>query len=143
MRSTVREARQRLADMAPALNAEMYRRYEAELKEAERTARGRGEQFASERFAALDAERQRLLVEACEVRDAYEHLEAEGALHRLSAREYADRLAALDRRRDRVEARTADIARQVEEWSAVEDDPVAWTDEQYAKFPTNAPLFTF
>jgi hypothetical protein len=141
--STLREARERLADLAPGLNPEMYRRLNAEIEEAARHATAHAEHFLSGRFDALDAERQRLLVEACQVRDAYEALEAEGGLHRLTARDYASRLADLNQHRDRIEARRAEIARQVEDLSAIEDDPETWTDEQWRKYPATSPTFTF
>ena len=140
---TLREARERLDELAPTLNQPTFARLEAELDGAEQAARTHAEQFVNQRLAQVDDRRHELLVEACEVRDAYGALRDESALGRLSAAEYASRLRDLDARRDRVEARLADVEREVDRLGGIEDDPVAWTDEQYRKYPTTAPTFSF
>lgn len=142
MKRTIQEARARLEDMAPSLNPEMFRRLEAEVEEAEQQARAHGQQFASEGFDRLDNERVELVREACEVRDEYEWLRDTGGLT-LSAEEYRDRLADLDRRRDRVERQLDEVERRLESLAEVEDDPVAWTDRRYEVNPRIRPNFSF
>ena len=140
---TIREARERLDELAPTLNPEMYGRLKSELDAAEQAARNHAEQFVNQQLERVDARRHELLVEVCEVRDSYSALRDESALGRLPADEYSSRLRDLDIRRDRVEARLADVEREVDRLGGIEDDPVAWTDEQYRKYPTTAPTFSF
>lgn len=142
MRRTIRQAREQLEDMAPGLNSEMYRRLEQEVEEAEQQARAHGQQFASEGFDRLDAERIELVREACEVRDEYERLRDTGGLQ-LSAEDYRDRLADLDRRRDRVERQLEEVERRLGSLAEVEDDPVAWADRRYEVNPRIRPNFSF
>lgn len=143
MKSTLREARARLSGLAPGLNPEMYARLNSEVEEAAKAARSRAEKFYSDQLGKVDTTRHELLVEACEVRDAYEALRDEAELGRLSAGEYGGRLNALNARRDRVESRIADVDQELDRLEAIEDDPEAWTDEQYRKYPTTAPTFSF
>lgn len=142
MRRTVREAREHLEEMAPGLNPAAYRQLEEEVEEAEQQARTLGEEFASEQFDRLDNERVELLREACEVRDDYERLRDSGGLQ-LSAEEYRERLAELNRRRDQVERQLAEVARRLDTLAEVEDDPVAWADRRYQTTPLIAPNFSF
>lgn len=143
MKSTIREARERLADLAPSLNPEMYRRLSEEVEEVARHATAHAERFLSRQLAALDAERQTLLVEVCQVRDEYEALNAGGSLGRLSAEDYAERLDALNRRRAALTERRSEVERQIDRLGEVEDDPTGWADSLYRRTPSLAPNFTF
>ena len=140
---TIREARERLAELAPSLNPEMYGRLKAELDAAEQAARNHAEQFVNQQLERVDARRHELLVEVCSVRDSYSSLRDESALGRLSGDEYGSRLQDLDTRRDRAEARLADVEREVDRLGGIEDDPLGWADEQHRKYPTTAPTFSF
>lgn len=142
MRRTIGEARQWLEDNAPALNPAAYRQVEQEVEEAEQQARTQGQAFASEGFDRLDAERVELLREACDVRDEYERLRDTGGLT-LSAEDYRERLADLDRRRDRVERQLGEVERRLETLAEVEDDPVGWADRRYEVSPRLRPHFSF
>lgn len=143
MRSTITAARQRLVDLAPGLNQQVYGRLKAELDAAERDARARAEQFYSQHLEALDGTRRDLLVEACSVRDDLEHLAAEAALGRMSAADFGRRLDALTSRRDRVERDLAEADRRLDVLGGIEDDPEAWADDLARRFPSTQPEFSF
>lgn len=141
---TVRQARQALAEMAPALNPEMYRRYEAEVKAAAVRAGTMAHRYVDNHLNQFEQLRQELLVEACAVRDAYEVLAAEGVQGTITAREYNARLNALRTRGRELERRESMATKACEEVEVIEQDPEAWADDTFnSKYPHIRPDFTF
>lgn len=130
-------------DLAPTLNPTMHARLEAEIREAEAEARRHAETFLATEASNVDARRQQLLVDACEVRDAYESLTAEVARGDARARDAAAALAELNRRRQAIERALDDTQHRIDELAAVEDDPLAWVDRRYDAAPLTRPTFSF
>ncbi|GGI09036.1 hypothetical protein [Egicoccus halophilus] len=140
---TLTEARQALADLAPSLNPEMYRRLEDELKTAQRQARRYADNFLASNLATVEERRATLLVEACQVRDELDALEAEGAGGLISAADYAEQLQALEARRTQVDNAYSETVRELDGVETVEDDPDAWLDGVFRRYPKLMPAFTF
>jgi chromosome segregation ATPase len=143
-RRTIADARATLERAAEALNPEMFRRYTSELKQAEDRAGGIADSYASERAANLTELRDELLEEACELRDDYAALMAEGGEGMLTAQEYQKRYEALEHQKRRLARRGQELDHMVAAVERIEEDPVAWVDQTfYATYHQLMPTFSF
>ena len=143
-RRTIAEARRLLADAAPSLNPEMYRRIDDEIKVVEADARTLATEYANQRADDLTNLRNDVLVEVCEVRDGYDALMAEAELGLIDADDYHHRFQQLEDRKRYLGTRAGELDYLADAVERIDEDPVAWTDRQlFGKYPQITPEFSF
>jgi chromosome segregation ATPase len=143
-RRTLREARSVFEqDLAPTLNPTMHGRVEEELRQAEARATRHAEAFLATEVGHVESARQQLLIEACQVRDAYEALSRRVAVGEVKARDAARELTELNRQRQTLQEALDATEDRIGELALVEDDPLGWADRRYLAAPLTQPLFTF
>jgi chromosome segregation ATPase len=134
---TVKDARAWLELNAIGLNPVAYAQYEQELREVEARWHHEAMQVVTGEATSFSGDHRELLTDGCGIRDDYEQLAKDAATGRLSAKEYQERLDALNSEGGAFNQRMARLAKKIEMVEAIEADPVAYTD---ALFDRNPPL---
>ncbi len=141
---TIKGARAWLELNGIGLNAVAYAQYERELREVEARWHHQAMQVATGEAASFNGEHRELLTDGCGIRDDYEQLAKDAATGRLSAKEYQDRLDALNSEGCAFTQRMERLAKKIETVEAIEADPVAYTDALFDKNPAlKKPDFSF
>lgn len=143
VQSSIAQARARLADLAPGLNPAVYGALQAELEASEAVARQRGESHVTDLLGRVNETRQTLHAEAAEVRDAFDALAAQAEVGLISASDYAAELRKLEGRLAQALNRTDTLDNLTGQLAEVEDDPVAFTDRLYDRYPSLAPEWSW
>jgi DNA repair exonuclease SbcCD ATPase subunit len=139
-RRTIADAQRSLTeDHAPRLTDYNLQRARQLIEAAQRDARD----YASRRIDTIEEEVQETYDEAAraltEARDGFEDLERESRSGRISADDYARRLAELREQQVEAEAALSRAEEIVGEVESIEEDPIRWYDEEATRFP-NARL---
>ncbi len=141
---TVKGARAWLELNATGLNAVAYAQYEKELREVEARWHHEAMQVVTGEAASFSGDHRELLTDGCGIRDDYEQLAKDAATGRLSAKEYQNRLDALNSEGGAFNQRMERLAKKIETVEAIEADPVAYTDALFDKNPAlSKPDFSF
>ncbi len=141
---TVKDARAWLELNGIGLNPVAYAQYEQEVREVEAKWHHEAMQIVTGEAASYAGDHRELLTDGCGIRDDYEQLAREASTGRLSAKEYQDRLDALNSEGDAFNQRMERLAKMIETVEAIEADPVAYTDALFDKNPAlSKPDFSF
>ncbi len=144
MQRTIRQARQRLEDLADSLNPMSFKRLNDELKAAEAEATRAAHGHAAKKTDSLMRQRNDVLRRLCETRDAFNGLAATGKAGRISGKDYAARYAALKAEERRLQGVVTDVTSGLAAVTQIEEDPVAYADANfYDRYPSTRPDFTF
>jgi len=139
---TIRQARQRLEELADTLNPMTFKRLSDEIKEAEQAATQVAHGHAAKKTSKLMERRNDVLQRMCETRDGFTALAKNK--DRLSAKDYADRFNALKAEERRLAAVVEDVEGDLATVQQIEEDPVAYADENfYDRYPATRPDFSF
>ena len=130
---TLAEAEATLANLS-GLSDNERRQYEAEVTAAKAQATAQGTTAATQMAQQVREDRDDLLRELCEVRDGL-------AAARTSAD--AQVLKHLRQRRERLVRQVEEIERLAERVEEIEEDPTAYGEALYEKYPGTRPIFTF
>lgn len=141
---TVKDARSWLELNATGLNPVAYAQYEQELREAEAKWHHEAMQVVTGEAASFSGDHQELLTDGCGLRDDYEQLARDASTGRLSAKEYQERLNALNDEGGAFNQRMERLSKKIETVEAIEADPAAYTDALFDKNPAlSKPNFSF
>jgi hypothetical protein len=139
----IADAKAMLEAELPTLNDYQANEFRKAIEEKEVEAKAHADAFVQQRVAALLADRTEALKQLTEARDAYDELASEAKEGRISTADASSRLNQLTQRQLQSEERLARIAKQAEILAAVEEDPVAWADEQARRVPSTMPEWGF
>lgn len=143
-RRTIAEARRILEqDLAPVVNDHVRRQYETEINAAAGKAKAVADRMLNQIVHSMQEQRDEVLAEVCALRDDFQALTDEGALGTLSANEYHDRLKELQTRQRALSRKEQELVGMADRAASIEEDPEAYGDALFAKFPANRPDFTF
>lgn len=141
---TISEAAQLLEDLAPSLNQRQLSALEEELAEVTTATQQRATTYLETRAGELQNDQNAYTEELCRVRDELTALADEGALGRLSAREYDERLRALLARQRRYERLATQADQRIAALEELHADPVGWFDQRiHARYPNVRPTFSW
>ncbi len=135
MRSTVAAARARLDELTPALNPEMYKRCQQQIAQAESAARVRAATYLKGWYDDVHAPGTAAVEDVCAVRDELRSLVDVLAAGTVTAADGTAQLEALQRRHRGISGQRQRLAGAVDYMTAIADDPVAFIDSQYERFP--------
>ena len=141
---TIRQARQRLEELADGLNPITYKRLNDEIKAAEaeatRTANGHASAKATKMLTGANDVLRRL----CETRDGFKTLATEGKAGRVSSKDATKRFNDLKAEERRLHALLGDVEAGLATVQSIEADPVAYADENFHdRYPATRPDFSF
>lgn len=125
---TVGEAKQRLNDLAPVLNPEMYRRYTAEVSAAEQEATNQATTYVHERFTEVHAIGVDATKAVCAVRDEAQELLRQVQAGLIPARRATTAFNTLRDRHRQIASQLKPVADATAEIEGIEAEPVAWAD---------------
>jgi len=140
---TITEARQRVTEMSPQLNPEVWAQLDGEVKQAERAATAKAHTFVAERFTEASLTGNEAVAAICDVRDRANALVAAAKAGHMSAAEANEQLNDLRAEYRRLERDATNVSRTADLVEAIEDDPIGWADNLHARFPATQPHFTF
>ncbi len=142
MQRTIRQARQRLEDLADSLNPMSFKRLNDELKAAEAEATRAAHGHAAKKTDSLMRQRNDVLRRLCETRDGFTALAKNK--DRLTGNDYSARFNALKAEERRLHGVVEDVTSGIAAVTAIEEDPVAYADANfYDRYPSTRPDFTF
>ena len=127
---TIRQARQRLEELADGLNPITFKRLNDEIKAAEAEATRTATGHASARRPRCYRRQQRLR-RLCETRDGFKALAAEGKAGRVSSKDATKRFNDLKAEERRLHALLGDVEAGLATVQSIEADPVAYADENF------------
>lgn len=139
---TIADATFTLEAMAGVSDADR-RKFQGEIKAATTEATASAESLMDGKVNEVAEARDDALAELCGVRDAYDALLADAALGRTTSADYEAELNQLRSRQRSAErhlARTEEALAFVE---AVEEDPAAYGEAMFSKYPLIRPTFSF
>lgn len=142
MQRTIADA-QDTFDALAGLSPADQKAFKAELDTAVREARAVAGRMAQGRVDDVAAVRDDALAELCAARDDFQALKRDADLGRVSARDYESRLRVIQARQRRADRHLADVTDAIALVEAIEEDPVAYAEGLYAKFPSIRPDFSF
>jgi len=141
---TIRQARQRLEELADSLNPISYKRLNDEIKAAEAEATRTAHGHASTKTTKMLTDANDVLRRLCETRDGFKTLAAQGKAGRVSSKDATKRFNDLKAEERRLQALLTDVEAGLATVQAIEDDPVAYADENFHdRYPATRPDFTF
>lgn len=130
---TLAQAEAALANMS-GLSDNVRRQYEAEVAAARAQATAAGTTAATQMAQQVRDDRDELLRSLCEVRDGLAAARTKGDAHILRD---------LRQRRERLVRQVEEVERLAERVEAIEEDPTAYGETLYEKYPGTRPIFTF
>lgn len=142
-RRTVLSAQQYVEENAAAINPELYRQYQEEINRAKAAAVSFATGVADGRASDVDAGREDVLRELCQVRDGYAQLIKDGQAGRLSAAEFSQAFDALESREVSSGNAVAEFTEAAAFVTDIEEDPEAYGDDYASRNPNLLHEFTF
>lgn len=143
MKRTVAQAESWLDDVGAVLPAAARAEAQREIDQAKAAAANFASGVAGDRAADIDAYREVVLKELCEVRDAYAQLAKDGQAGKLTGAEYLQRLNELQGREISCSGPVSEVAEVAAFVSEIEEDPLAYADTYASRNPANQFDFSF
>lgn len=140
---TIAEARRQLEELAPGLNPTMYARLSSEINAASGKAKAISDRMLDQVANELQSRRDEVLADACALRDEFQALTGEGELGTLSAAEYAKKLQKLQNKQRSLAVQEGRLNDLVSRAERIDQDPEAYGDSMFERFPHTRPDFTF
>lgn len=135
----IAQAREQLAALAPSLNDYWHGQLHSEIERASAAAVVLANGHADGRFTEAMEVGRAAVESLCDVRDKLRAIASAGESGQLTATEFRAQLLDLARIQTSASSRLAEFEHLAEVVESVEDDPEAFADDLYARFPNVAP----
>lgn len=143
MRSTIREANNRLEEIKYGLNDPLYNLYKGEITKAADTAGVMASGVAKERLTHFASLSERVEPELTNLRNEMKRLIRDGSDGVVDSGAFYGRLTELRRRREVVTAHMDSMRFALDSVEAIDEDPLAYADALFGKTPSLQPSFSF